>query len=109
VAVPPQTLEALVRDELRAPVQEIVRRLIPELVAEALNSTTPAPAAANGAVPATRACKTCGQELPLDRFAPHSHECKRCRNARYPRNRRARGTAAAASETEPPRTSEDPD
>jgi hypothetical protein len=30
----PQTLEALVRDELRAPIQEIVRRLVHELVAE---------------------------------------------------------------------------
>jgi hypothetical protein len=47
VAAPPQTLEALVRDELRGPVQEIVRRLVPELVpelvAEALNGATPAP------------------------------------------------------------------
>jgi hypothetical protein len=29
VAAPPQILEALVRDELRGPVQEIVRRLVP--------------------------------------------------------------------------------
>jgi hypothetical protein len=107
VTAPPQTLEALVRDELRGPVQEIVRRLVPELVAEALNGATSQPVkTANGSTetPSTRVCKTCGHELPLDRFAPHRHECKRCRNARYPRNRRARSTA---SETEPPRTSED--
>jgi hypothetical protein len=41
VAAPPQTLEALVRDEWRGPVQEIVRRLVPELVAEALNGAAP--------------------------------------------------------------------
>jgi hypothetical protein len=39
VAAPPQTLEALVRDELRGPVRDLVRRLVPELVAEALNGT----------------------------------------------------------------------
>jgi hypothetical protein len=36
VAAPEQTLEALVRDELRGPVSELVRRLVPELVAEQL-------------------------------------------------------------------------
>ena len=39
VAAPEQTLEALVRDELRGPVFELVRRLVPALVAEALNGS----------------------------------------------------------------------
>jgi hypothetical protein len=34
VAAPEASLEALVRDELRGPVAELVRRLIPELLAE---------------------------------------------------------------------------
>jgi hypothetical protein len=39
VAAPEQTLEALVRDELRGPVSELVRRLVPSLGAEALNGS----------------------------------------------------------------------
>jgi hypothetical protein len=114
VAAPPQTLEALVRDELRGPVHEIVRRLVPELVAEALNGAAPAPVTAvgpNGATvaPSTRVRKTCERELPLERFAKHRHECKSCRNARYPRTRRARATLKAstpvvAGDEEPPYT-----
>ena len=34
-----QPLEALVRDELRGPVSDLVRRLVPELVGEALNGS----------------------------------------------------------------------
>jgi hypothetical protein len=101
------TLQEIVKDELRGPVSELVRQIVVELVREQLNGAEPAPVeapAVNGTAPATRVCKTCGQELPLDRFAPHRHECKQCRNKRYPRSRRARETAAAASETEPPRT-----
>jgi hypothetical protein len=41
VSLPPAELEQLVRDELRVPVAELVRRLVPELVAEALNGTAP--------------------------------------------------------------------
>jgi predicted RNA-binding Zn-ribbon protein involved in translation (DUF1610 family) len=109
VAAPPQTLEALVRDELRGPVSDLVRQVVVELVREQLNGAAAAPAAANDAVPSTRVCKTCGRELPLDRFAAHRHECKSCRNVRYPRNRRARSTAKASTavvavDEEPPRT-----
>jgi hypothetical protein len=43
VTAPDETLEALVRDELRAPVAELVRRLVPQLVAEALNGTAAIP------------------------------------------------------------------
>ena len=41
MSLPPAELEQLVRDELRVPVAELVRRLVPELVAEALNGTAP--------------------------------------------------------------------
>jgi hypothetical protein len=37
VAAPGQTLEALVKDELRGPVTELVRRVVVELVREQLN------------------------------------------------------------------------
>jgi hypothetical protein len=41
VAAPEQTLEALVRDELRGPVSELVRRVVVELVHEQLNGSGP--------------------------------------------------------------------
>jgi hypothetical protein len=112
VAAPPQTLEALVRNELRGPVSELVRQVVVELVREQLNGAALASVetpAVNDAAPLTRVCKTCGRELPLDRFAPNRHECKSCRNARYPRRRQARGTAKASTsvvavDEEPPRT-----
>jgi Methyltransferase domain len=44
VAAPAESLEALVRDELRQPVVELVRRLMPELVAEELNGVAGATA-----------------------------------------------------------------
>jgi hypothetical protein len=81
VAAPPQTLEALVRDELRAPIQEIVRRLVPELVAEALLNGA-APQAADTTetqAPSTKVCRTCGREKPADQFAPNRRVCKVCR------------------------------
>jgi hypothetical protein len=37
VAAPPETLKALVRDELRGPVSELVRQVVVELVREQLN------------------------------------------------------------------------
>jgi hypothetical protein len=110
VAAPPQTLEALVRDELRGPVQEIVRRLVPELVAEALNGATPAPIetkTANGATetPPTKVCRICGETKPASAFEAGRHQCRACRGRRYPRNGRARGTVTApVVDEEPPRT-----
>jgi hypothetical protein len=46
VAAPEQTLEALVKDELREPVAELVRQVGRELVAEQLNGAAPMPLAA---------------------------------------------------------------
>jgi hypothetical protein len=111
VAAASDSLEQIIRDELRDPVSELVRQVVVELVHEQLNGNAPPveTPAVNGVAPATKVCKTCARELPLDRFAPNRHECKSCRNARYPRNRRARGTAKAspavmAVDEEPPRT-----
>ena len=41
VPAPAKQLEQMIRDELRGPIEEIVRRLVPELVAEALNGAAP--------------------------------------------------------------------
>jgi hypothetical protein len=82
VAAPPQTLEALVRDELRGPVSELVRQVVVELVREQLNGAAPAPEAAssaNGAVPSTKVCRTCGDEKPAGEFAHNRRVCKSCR------------------------------
>jgi hypothetical protein len=40
-----QPLEALVRDELRGPVSELVRQVVVELVREQLNGSGPGPSA----------------------------------------------------------------
>jgi hypothetical protein len=41
VTVAPEPVEALVRDELRGPVSELVRRVVVELVREQLNGAGP--------------------------------------------------------------------
>jgi hypothetical protein len=83
VAAPAEaSLEALVRNELRGPVSELVRRLVVELVREQLNGQVPAPVetkAANGATPATKTCRTCGREKPASEFAANRRVCKPCR------------------------------
>jgi hypothetical protein len=74
VTAPPETLEALVRDELRGPVSELVERVVRELVREQLNGAAPEAAAAsatNGGtqVPWTKVCRVCGEARPADEFA----------------------------------------
>jgi hypothetical protein len=106
VAAPPQTLEALVRDELRGPVSELVRRVVVELVREQLNGAVPVtevPQSTNGAA---KVCTLCGQTKPSSAFNVGRRQCRKCRNARYPRNRRARRTSSVvvAGDEEPPRT-----
>jgi hypothetical protein len=113
VAAPEQSLEALVRDELRGPVSEMVRRLVPELAAEALNGHAPAAevvipgaepppepmtaAAASDSAPAstdpaTKVCKLCGETKPSTAFDRCRHQCRRCRNRRFPRPKRGPGS-----------------
>jgi hypothetical protein len=120
VAAPAQGLEALVRDELRGPVAELVRRLVPELVAETLNGSGPSaavvlpgadtpPQPTNGAAatpdtssvstaPTTRRCKICGVDKPLSAFGPHRHQCKPCRNPQAVARERRRREAVAADD-----------
>jgi len=83
VAAPPETLEALVRNELRGPVSELVRQVVVELVHEQLNGYAPVEAkpasSTNGATPSTKVCRTCGREKPADQFARNRRVCKSCR------------------------------
>ncbi len=69
MAAPGQTLKALVRDELRGPVSELVRQVVVELVHEELTAAAPvateAPQSTNGATPSSKTCRTCGIESPL--------------------------------------------
>jgi hypothetical protein len=91
VAAPGQTLEALVKDELRGPVAELVRRLVPELVAEELNGY--GPEATNGSdpspSPSERRCSHCRELKPLTAFSPSHWVCKECRRREW-RERRHR-------------------
>ena len=100
MAAPEQTLEALVREELRGPVSELVRRLVHELVAEQMNGAI-APAPANGApsngAAASKVCTGCGEQKPVSEFERHRNRCKECR--------RGRGRSTAPSK-EPPRAAE---
>src|SRR5438046_2156455 len=94
VAPAEQTLEALVRDELRGPVAELVRRLVHELVAEQLiggPSLSSTPRASGGAeettassqTTAAKVCGICGETKPLDAFERGRRQCKQCRNRAY--------------------------
>jgi hypothetical protein len=115
VAAPGQTLEALVRDELAGPISEIVERVVRELVHERLNGAAPTRVEAETArtaigtteAPSTMVCTLCGETKPSAAFNAGRRQCRKCRNARYPRSRRARarGTAIApVADEEPPRT-----
>jgi hypothetical protein len=98
VAAPEQTLEALVRDELRGPVSELVRRLVPDLVREELQLNGAAPTIAEMVeTPSTKACTICKRVLPTSSFDRHRNQCKECR-----RDRERQRQAATASEDEPP-------
>jgi hypothetical protein len=103
VAAPAQQLEDLVRAELREPVRDLVARLVPELVAEALNGhtasapmplrlrsapaeATVAPTATPDPPPGQKRCSGCGQLKPTSDFRPSSARCRTCRAA-YERRR----------------------
>jgi hypothetical protein len=87
VAAPPQTLEPLVRDELRGPVQAIVRQVVVELVREHLNGAAEATQlqskATNGPVPASdqtpastgrKTYRICGETKPASAFEAGRHQ-----------------------------------
>lgn len=112
-----QTLEALVRNELRGPVSELVRQVVVELVHERLNGRAPdAEMAALGAQVPSRAtsgaaaapdpsgelrhCNGCDRDLPAGSFSPGHYRCKECRRRDW-RERAKRRREEPAEE--PPR------
>jgi hypothetical protein len=111
VAAPEQTLEALVKDELRAPVSELIRRAVIELVREQLNGNAPTPfetTAASDATPAAKVCRACEREKPAGQFGKGRRVCKACRREqgraweerRVTRRREQRTAAPGAAESE---------
>jgi hypothetical protein len=110
VAAPGQTLEALVRDELRGPITELVRRVVLHLAREEIARLNGVPAPvpeANGqgeaSAPTWKRCLACGEEKPSSAFERGRNQCRQCRgrqDAERKRRRRAlaRGSAAPAGE-----------
>ncbi len=100
MSLPPAELEQLVRDELRVPVAELVRRLVPELVAEALNgaASTSADATRGTARAETKLCNLCDVSKPLFEFDPGRRQCKACRRDAVKRRARERRTTPADEE-----------
>jgi hypothetical protein len=92
VAAPPDSLETLVRDELRPAIADLVRPLVLELVAEELgrlNGTaasveTPAGVSTPAAEAPSYICSSCGRPRP-----PGGAECPACRARRRRTQRQA--------------------
>jgi hypothetical protein len=122
VAAPEQTLEALVRDELRGPVSELVRQVVVELVREQLNghasslgppveTTVSGPENAQEPrlrpgpkpkpAPAERRCNRCGETKAAGEYGRGRGTCRSCRRAQQREHDRR---AALAEAEEPPRT-----
>jgi hypothetical protein len=116
VAAPEQTLEALVKDELRAPVSELVRRVVVELVREQLNGSGPGPSAQTAvenaqeprlrpgpkpkSPPVERRCNRCGEMKAAGEYGRGRGTCRNCRRAQQ----REHDRRAALADEEPPRT-----
>jgi hypothetical protein len=100
-----QPLEALVRDELRGPVSELVRQVVIELVREQLNGAAPVEtksASSTNGGPSTKVCRSCGSEKPADQFASNRRVCKACRReqGRSWEDARARRRMEAAADSD---------
>jgi hypothetical protein len=110
-----QPLEALVRDELRGPVSELVRKVGVELVREQLNGSSPGPeipvsgpenaraprrrpGPSPKPAPAERRCNRCGETNPADEYARGRGTCRSCRRAQQREHDRR---VALAEEEEP--------
>jgi hypothetical protein len=100
-----QPLEALVRDELRGPVSELVRRVVIELVHEQLNGHLGSPAVparrpgpTPKRAPAERRCNRCQETKPADEYARGRGTCRSCRRAQQREHDRR---AALAEDEEP--------
>jgi hypothetical protein len=115
-----QPLEALVRDELRGPVSELVRRVVLELVREQLNGSGPEPFAQTAvsgpenaqkphlrpgpkpkSPPVERRCNRCGETKPAGEYGRGRGTCRSCRRAQQREHDRR---AALADDEESPRT-----
>ena len=123
MAAPVESLEALVRDELRGPVSELVRQVVVELVHEQLNGAgaslePPAESAVSGPEnaqeetngpgassdtpqPSTdrKTCRVCGEQKPASAFERGRRQCRQCRRGVERRSRERR--AAAKADREP--------
>jgi hypothetical protein len=73
VTVPPETLEALVKDELRQPVAALVRRVVVELVREQLSG-----AAETGVSGPENTREPRLRPRPKPKPAPSERRCNRC-------------------------------
>jgi hypothetical protein len=111
-----QPLEALVRDELRGPVSELVRQIVVELVREQLNGSGPGPSAQTAvenaqeprlrpgpkpkSPPVERRCNRCGETKAAGEYGRGRGTCRSCRRAQQ----REHDRRAALADEEPPRT-----
>jgi hypothetical protein len=112
-----QPLEALVRDELRGPVSELVRQVVVELVREQLNGSGPGPSAQTAVsgpenaqeprlrpgpkpmtAPTERRCNRCGETKPAGEYGRGRGTCRSCRRAQQ----REHDRRAALAEHEEP-------
>lgn len=111
MAAPGQTLEALVKDELRGPVSELVRQVVIELVREQLNGDRPAAATPASTqeprrrsgptpkpAPAERRCNRCGVVKAAGEYAKGRGTCRSCRRTQQREHDRR---AALADDEEP--------
>jgi hypothetical protein len=111
-----QPLEALVRDELRGPVSELVRQIVVELVREQLNGSGPGPSAQTAvenaqeprlrpgpkpkSPPVERRCNRCGETKAAGEYGRGRGTCRSCRRAQQ----REHDRRASLADEEPPRT-----
>jgi hypothetical protein len=90
------TLEQLVRQAVDRELERLVAGMLETELAERVSRAD----TANGA-PTTKACKTCGRDLSLDRFEKHRRQCRECRRGRE--RRAVASTAVLPDSEEPPR------
>jgi hypothetical protein len=109
VAAPEASLEALVRDELRPAVAELVRRLAVDVAREELERLNVETAqATNGrAELSTKRCSVCNETKPLADFARTRSQCRACRSRLDAEARRRRARAPARREARDTASNED--
>jgi hypothetical protein len=120
----PAELEEIVRDELRQPIEQLVRQVVVELVREQLNGAAPglgpptetavdgpenAQQARNGPsrisdTPQTssvlKTCRVCGEQKPARAFERGHRQCRQCRRAAERRSRERRTAARATAKAD---------